>query len=130
MPLRLTGTASQQAPHSFASRFPVAQNSWMAKPASEIAPQSSAAVTNYEQPLSERMRTFLRLEFLYQQMLYNGEREADWAARAAISTLLDLLAILSRGDVRSDVHKELDPQLGVLERRSTRYPDPQSRGKP
>ena len=88
----------------------------MAKPASEIAPQSSAAVTNYEQPLSERMRTFLRLEFLYQQMLYNGEREADWAARAAISTLLDLLAILSRGDVRSDVHKELDHQLGVLER--------------
>lgn len=88
----------------------------MAKPASEIAPQSSAAVTNYEQPLSERMRTFLRLEFLYQQMLYNGEREADWATRAAISTLLELLAILSRGDVRSDVHKELDHQLGVLER--------------
>ena len=71
---------------------------------------------HYEQPLSERMRTFLRLEFLYQQTLYNGERQADWATRATIATLLEILAILSRGDVRSDVHKELDHQLGVLER--------------
>ena len=94
----------------------VAQNTEMAKPASDIAPQASAAVKHYEQPLSERMRTFLRLEFLYQQMLYNSERQADWAARATIATLLEALAILSRGDVRSDVHKELDHQLGVLER--------------
>ena len=72
-------------------------------------------MTQYEQPLSERMRTFLRLEFLYQQMLYNSEREADWATRATISTLLEILAILSRGDVRSDVHKELDQQLGILQ---------------
>lgn len=62
------------------------------------------------------MRTFLRLEFLYQQMLYNSESEADWATRATISTLLEILAILSRGDVRSDVHKELDQQLGILQR--------------
>ena len=88
----------------------------MAKPASDIPPQASAAVTHYEQPLSERMRTFLRLEFLYQQMLYNSERQADWATRATIATLLEALAILSRGDVRSDVHKELDHQLGILER--------------
>ena len=88
----------------------------MAKPAGEISAQASPAVMHYEQPLSERMRTFLRLEFLYQQMLYNSEFEADWAARATISTLLDVLAILARGDVRSDVHKELDHQLGVLER--------------
>jgi len=88
----------------------------MAKPASEIAPQSAAAVLHYEQPLSERMRTFLRLEFLYQQILYNCEEEADWATRATIGTLLEVLAILSRGDVRSDVHKELDHQLGILER--------------
>ena len=88
----------------------------MAKPASKITSQSAAAVTHYEQPLSERMRTFLRLEFLYQQTLYNGERQADWATRATVATLLEILAILSRGDVRSDVHKELDHQLGVLER--------------
>ena len=93
----------------------MSQNSRMAKPASDIAPQTAAAQMEYEQPLSERMRTFLRLEFLYQQMLYNGELETDWSTRATIATLLDILAILSRGDVRSDVHKELDHQLGILQ---------------
>ena len=88
----------------------------MAKPATDIKPRSGMDALHYEQPLSERMRTFLRLEFLYQQMLYNLEREADWATRGTIATLLEVLAILSRGDVRSDVHKELDHQLGVLER--------------
>jgi len=62
------------------------------------------------------MRTFLRLEFLYQQMLYNNDLESDWGTRATIDTLLDILAILSRGDARSEVHKELDFQLGALQR--------------
>ena len=89
----------------------------MAKPASklesEMAQNGSA---HYEQPVSERMRTFMRLEFLYQKMLYNSELENNWAARATISGLLEIVAILSRGDVRSEVHKELDHQLGVLQR--------------
>ena len=60
----------------------------------------------------------MRLEFLYQQMLFNAEQEADWATRAATTCLLDLMAILMRGDVRSDVLKELDSQLNILKRRS------------
>jgi len=94
----------------------VAQNSEMAKPAGKIATHTATGLANFEQPLSERMRTFLRLEFLYQQMLYNSEKDADWATRATVSTLLEILAILSRGDVRSEVLKELDHQIGALER--------------
>ncbi len=88
----------------------------MARSARQITPKTKVAVKHYEQPLSERMRTFLRLEFLYQQILYNSKREADWAIRTTISILLEALAILSRGDLRSDVHKEFDHQLGVFER--------------
>lgn len=88
----------------------------MAKPAGEMHTHAASGPAHYEQPLSERMRTFLRLEFLYQQMLYNSERDADWATRATISSLLEILAILSRGDVRSEVLKELDHQLKILER--------------
>ena len=89
----------------------------MAKPASKIAPPLVCRRSaEYEQPLNERMRTFLRLEFLYQQMLYNSELDADWATRAATSSLLEIMAILMRGDVRSDVHKELDHQIENLER--------------
>ena len=56
----------------------------------------------------------LRLELLYQQMLYNCEFETDWATRAATASLLEIMSILTRGDVRSDVHKEVDLQIENL----------------
>jgi cell division protein ZapD len=80
------------------------------------APAAARRLVQYEQPLNERMRTFMRLEFLYQQLLYHFELEADWATRAATSGLLDIVAILMRGDVRSDVFKELDRQIEALQR--------------
>lgn len=88
----------------------------MGKPAGKVAADAAESLSHYEQPLSERMRTFLRLEFLYQQLLYSFEQESDWATRATIDSLLDMIAILSRGDIRSEVHKELDHQLAQLER--------------
>jgi len=68
----------------------------------------------YEQPLNERMRTYLRLEFLYQQALYHQERTDSWATRAAVDSLLEILAITARGDVRSDVLKELERQIAAV----------------
>lgn len=88
----------------------------MVKPAGNVLVEPGEGLSFYEQPLIERMRTFMRLEFLYLQLSYNTESETDWASRATISTLLDIMAILSRGDVRNDVHKELDHQLALLER--------------
>ena len=93
-----------------------AQNTPMAELAGNVITNTAPGQTHYEQPLNERMRTFLRLEFLYQQLLYNRESESDWASRATIATLIESLAILSRGDVRSDVHKELDHHITQLER--------------
>lgn len=71
-------------------------------------------MAEYEQPLSERMRTFMRLEFLYRQLAHNSEDTDDWSMRAAISSLLETMAIMMRGDIRSDVHKELDTQISQL----------------
>ena len=89
----------------------------MAASAPRASPPAAAKrLAEYEQPINERMRTFMRVEFLYQQMLYNSELEADWATRAATSSLLEIMAILTRGDVRSDVHKELDRQIEILQR--------------
>ena len=88
----------------------------MVETAGNLATQEAVASAYYEQPINERMRTFMRLEFLYQQILYNCEQDSDWATRATITTLLEVLAILARGDVRSEVHKELDHQLELLER--------------
>src|SRR5262250_3064126 len=68
----------------------------------------------FEQPLNERMRTFLRLDFLYTQALYHNEMASQWGSRAAMGSLLDILAIMGRGDVRSDVLKELERLLSSL----------------
>lgn len=68
----------------------------------------------YEQPLNERMRTFLRLDFLYQQTLYHEEHRDPWSTRAAVSSLLEILAITARGDIRSEVLKELERQMTIM----------------
>ena len=73
-----------------------------------------AAPIVYEQPLNERMRTFLRLEFLYTQATYHSESPNPWSSRAAVASLLEILAITARGDCRSDVLKELERHVGVL----------------
>ena len=39
----------------------------------------------FEQPLNERMRTFLRLDFLYTQALYHNEMASQWGSRAAMA---------------------------------------------
>ena len=83
---------------------------------SEMAKAPGNRLPDYEQPLNERMRTFMRLEFLYQQFLYSYEFESVWATRASIASLLDIMAILTRGDVRSEIHKELDQQITNLEK--------------
>lgn len=68
----------------------------------------------FEQPLNERMRTHLRLEFLFQQALYHQQNTDAWSTRASVGSLLEILAITARGDARSDVLKELERQVGIL----------------
>jgi cell division protein ZapD len=84
--------------------------------ASGAAPEARAddRMLLFEQPLNERMRTFLRLDFLYSQALYHNEMASPWGTRAAVSSLIDILAIITRSDVRSDALKELERQLTLL----------------
>jgi cell division protein ZapD len=75
---------------------------------------AQSATVEYEQPLNERMRTFLRLEFLYQQLNFHQEQQDGWSTRAAVGSLLEILTIAARGDVRSDVLKELERHMAVI----------------
>ncbi|MEJ2516404.1 MAG: cell division protein ZapD [Gammaproteobacteria bacterium] len=82
--------------------------------ASAPAAAAAGSVIVYEQPLSERMRTFLRLDFLSRQAQFHARQESAWSTRAAVSSLIEILAIVGRGDVRSDVLKELERQAAAL----------------
>jgi len=79
-----------------------------------LEPEEQSGPLVFEQPLNERMRTFLRLDFLYSQALYHNEMSTQWGSRAAMGSLIDILAITTRGDVRSEVLKELERHVAAL----------------
>ncbi|MEM7764463.1 MAG: cell division protein ZapD [Pseudomonadota bacterium] len=80
-----------------------------------LAPEPGAESNTYEQPLNERMRTFLRLEFLYKKTEHHFQRESELATRQTIDSILEISAILARGDVRSEVLKEIERQSDLLQ---------------
>lgn len=70
--------------------------------------------TTYEHPLNERMRFFLRLEFLFRQARHSMRGAAVWDSHNTLTTLLDILSIVSRIDIKTEVIKELDRISGTL----------------
>jgi len=68
----------------------------------------------YEQPLNERIRTFLRLEFLFKQAKHHLQGRSPWDSRATLASVLDILNIFSRADLKTEVMKELERQIGAI----------------
>ena len=81
-----------------------------------LVPSADAArrAIVYEMPLNERMRNFLRLDFLYHQAVHHHTRSDPWSTRAAVDSLLEILAITSRADLRGEVLKDLERQMSQL----------------
>lgn len=76
----------------------------------------------YEQPLNERMRMLLRLEHLFDQLEHYIHGETAWDNRKTITTLIDILNLLERADLKTELMKELD-RLSVSLTRLKSQPD-------
>lgn len=70
----------------------------------------------YEQPLNERIRAFLRLEFLFRQVKHHLKGSSEWDSRSTLSSLLEIMTIFGRADLKSEVMKELERHTGKLAR--------------
>ena len=71
----------------------------------------------YELPLNERLRTFMRIEFLYSRLKYFvSNLDGNWQTRTVIHTLLEIYSILSRTDVRREVLADLDRYIMQMQR--------------
>jgi len=71
----------------------------------------------YELPLNERLRTFMRIEFLYSRLKYfSSNLDDNWQTRTVIHTLLEIYSILSRTDVRREVLADLDRYIIQMQR--------------
>jgi len=70
----------------------------------------------YEQPLNERIRTFLRLEYLFKQASYHLPRESEWDSRATLTCILEILDIFGNTNLKSETLKELDRHSATMKR--------------
>ncbi len=79
-----------------------------------LFPDASKAV--YEQPLSERIRSFLRLEYLFTLINSTIDTQSEWASRITLETIIDITDVLTRTDIKAELIKEIDRQSVVLSR--------------
>lgn len=68
----------------------------------------------YEHPLNERIRTLLRLEQLFNEAAYFLPQPEEWGSRSAIDSLLKIISIFARSDIKSEILKELERHQNKL----------------
>lgn len=64
--------------------------------------------TLYEYPLNEKVRNYLRFEHFFKQLSYLNDCESDTAMVSYLETLFTLLDVLERGDLKSEIIRDLD----------------------
>lgn len=64
----------------------------------------------FEQPLNERIRTFLRLEHLFSQFEQHLSHDSAWDTHSALKAIIDVLGMTGRGDIKRETIKELERQ--------------------
>lgn len=69
----------------------------------------------YEQPLSERIRTFLRLEHLFAKAEHALMSIDPWSSRATLEAIIDIMAVVGRSDLKKELIKELERHAATLQ---------------
>ena len=75
----------------------------------------ASSIITFEQPLNERTRTFMRVEQLFARCKYFTEKDTAWDSHFALTTLLELIGLASRGDLKRELMKEIKRQLANLQ---------------
>lgn len=71
----------------------------------------------YEHPLTERMRTFLRAEYLFQLAKFRfNNLTSPWDARDCIANIIEVYNLVERTEFRSELSKELERHTNGLQR--------------
>jgi len=76
----------------------------------EIVEQVDAARNEivYELPLNEKIRTFIRLESLFEEIEFYLQGNTVWDTRSAVNTFIAILNVFSRPEIKTDLMKEMD----------------------
>ena len=80
-----------------------------------LRPKTADAVISYEYPLSERVRTLLRLEDLFERVDYFLHKNDPHEHHVALLSIFEILEVSGRADLKSDLLQELERQKHTLE---------------
>lgn len=69
---------------------------------------------NYDYPFNERIRTLLRVEDLFAKLLLNIEAGHEYHHHSALLTLLQILDVVDRAEMKLDLLQELDRQKSTM----------------
>lgn len=74
----------------------------------------------FEHPLNERMRTFLRTEYLFElaKFRYNNLVN-EWDSRDCVTSIIELYNLIERTEFRSELLKELERNSSNLQKLAT-----------
>lgn len=73
----------------------------------------------FEHPLNERIRTFLRADYLFQLIRYRfNHAQSSWDAKDCIVTIIELFGLIERTEFKSELLKELERHINSLQRLS------------
>ncbi len=68
----------------------------------------------YEYPLNERIRTYLRLEYLFGRLAELIAGEAATTHHFALATIFEIIEVCGRADLKSDALKDIERQRQLL----------------
>ncbi|HYN54312.1 MAG TPA: cell division protein ZapD [Methylotenera sp.] len=71
-------------------------------------------MASYDYPFNERIRTLLRVENLFEKLLHNVESGHEYHHHCALLTLLQILDVVDRSELKLDLIHELDRQKTVM----------------
>lgn len=65
----------------------------------------------YEYPLNERIRAFLRLEYLLDQANHFSQNKTAWDSKNYCFTVIEIIDMLNRNELRKEIIKEFEKQI-------------------
>ena len=71
-------------------------------------------MSSYDYPFNERIRILLRLEDLFGKVLHNVESAHEINHHTAMITLFQILDVIDRAELKTDLLQELDRQKIVM----------------
>jgi cell division protein ZapD len=72
-------------------------------------------VASYDYPFNERVRTLLRLEDLFAKIFHFLESEHELNHHAALIVIFQILDVIDRAELKTDLLQELERQKSVME---------------